>query len=711
MRESKMLEFYKKSHSKKSGTLPALLILYPGAGLFLASFVSLFLELLLIRWVPSHIRIVAYYGNLMLLSSFLGLGCGALVERWRLGLHRWFAVSMLLLIVCVFGMKGIEFQQGPDEIRFLFSSAVSTTTFPIVLIFILNVLVFVPLGNLIGSYFQRMRPLWAYTCDIGGAITGTVIFGLFSYFWFSPILGFSIVMVAYLFYFRGSLHFIITSLLFLVTIAIIVSGMDKLAIWSPYNHITVKEVGLDGRLKPVSAPVKNIGSQQDPPVYVVQVNRDFYMWDVAIDERRYLDPARHPLKPLTLAELYTLPHLIRPGAKDVLVVGAGTGMDVGAALLSGAEQVDAVEIDPVIIQIGHRYSASQSYRDPRVSIHNTDARAFFRKAGGRYDMVVFGFLDSQTLFSQMSNIRLDGYVYTRESFREAFGLLRQGGLLTISFFSAGKAWLVDRLVAMVRSATDTVPLIYFMPTGQVIILAGNGFVPQGPRRFTNFRRLEWVPQGTPEAIDDWPYLYLRRPFIPLDYLITIGVLLAISLLFIFLSSGKKKGLDLHFFFLGVGFLLLETKSITTISLYFGTTWLVSMVVILGVLIMVLCANLVATRIRQFSMLFYLPLIASVAFLYVFPTEEVLAWGYRSTLLFSLVVIPLPVFFAGLIFSCTFRESPNPSFSFGSNLVGAMVGGFLEYLGMITGTNALLLLVLAFYLLSFLAKFRGATVPT
>jgi len=105
-----MQEVYKKGQSKNSGTLPASLVLYPGTGLFLASFIFLFLELLLIRWVPSHIRIVAYYGNLMLLSSFLGLGCGALVERWSLRLHRWFAVSMLLLIVCVFGMKGIEFQ-------------------------------------------------------------------------------------------------------------------------------------------------------------------------------------------------------------------------------------------------------------------------------------------------------------------------------------------------------------------------------------------------------------------------------------------------------------------------------------------------------------------------------------------------------------------------------------------------------------------------
>jgi len=392
--------------------------------------------------------------------------------------------------------------------------------------------------------------------------------------------------------------------------------------------------------------------------------------------------------------------------KDVLVVGSGGGVDVEAALLSGAERIDAVEVDPVVIDLGRQYNASQSYKDPRVSIHNTDARGFFKQTRKSYDMVVFGFLDSQGLFSQMSSIRIDGYIYTRESFREAFGLLRHGGLLSISFFSAGKTWLIDRLVSMVTSATGTRPLIYYQPTGQIIILAGKGFTPKLPDQFVSYKRVEVAPTGTPEALDDWPYLYLRGRLIPFDYLETIGVLVLVSVLFVFLASDRtRKGVDLHFFFLGAGFLLLETKSITSISLYFGATWVVSTIVILGVLLMVFLANLVAPRVDRLIKALYLPLIASIACLYFFPTQNVLSWTFPMRLVFSLVVIPLPIFFAGLIFSSTFRESKDPSFSFGSNLLGGVIGGVAEYLGMITGTQALLLLVLLFYMASFWTRLR------
>ena len=677
-------------------------IAHPGMGLFLASFLSLFLELLLIRWVPSIVRIVAYYGNLMLLSAFLGLGCGALLTRRGLTLHRWFAPFLLLLVLFVSAIKGMDFRQGPDELRYLFMSARSTTIFPIVMVFVLNALVFVPLGELIGSYFQRMAPLRAYSWDIGGAITGTALFGLFSYFWFSPILGVVLVMAVYLIYCRGILSLIFTGILFSSCLAIMVIGADETAVWSPYNHITVKEIGADGGQRAVSAPATDISALRDPPFYIVQVNQDFYTLSGTINRRRYTKDTDFVA---ALEEQYTLPHLIRPGGKDVLIMGSGGGLDVEVALLSGAERVDAVEIDPVIIQMGRRYNASQSYKDPRVAIHNTDARAFLKQTDRSYDMVVFGFLDSQGLFSQMSNIRLDSYVYTRESFREAFGLLKPGGLMSISF-AAGREWLLDRLVTMISSATGTIPLTYATQEGSVIILAGKGFIPQGPERFRHYRRVEWNSSGTPEALDDWPYLYLRKRFIPFDYLVTVGALLVASLLFVFLSSGRRgNGLDLHFFFLGAGFLLLETKSITSISLYFGTTWFVSMVVILGVLIMVLLANLVASRLQQFSLILYAPLIASIGFLYLFSTQNVLAWSFAGRLAYSLVVIPLPIFFAGLIFSSTFRESQDPSFAFGSNLLGAMVGGFAEYFGMITGMKALLLLVIGFYLGSLCVKMR------
>lgn len=687
----------------------ASLTFHPGLELFLASFISLFLELLLIRWVPSLIQIVAYYGNLMLISSFLGLGCGMLLARRGLGLHKWFALFLLLLVLFVSAIQGIDFTQGPDELRFLLKAAPSTTLLPIAAIFVSNALVFVPLGDLIGGYFLQMPPLQAYSWDLGGAITGTALFGLFSYFWFSPTFGCLLVMAIYLIYCRSMLRLIFTALLFISTLSIMVIQADNTAIWSPYNHLTVRQLEANGSRRAVTEPAENIGAVLDPPLYIVQVNHNFYMLNGTFDSRRYSKPDKYLMH---LAELFSVPHLIRPGAKELLVAGSGGGVDIEAGLLYGAERVDAVEIDPVIIRLGHQYNASQAYKDPRVTIHNTDARAFFRQTDRSYDMVVFGFLDSQSLFSQMSNIRLDSYVYTRESFRAAFALLKPGGLMSISFFAAGKEWLIDRLVGMVRSATGTIPLVYMNPTGGILILAGKGFAPRGPERFINFQRIEWRASKTPEALDDWPYLYLRKRFIPLDYLANIAVLLAISVLFLFASSGKKgPGVDLHFFFLGAGFLLLETKSITTISLYFGTTWFVSMVVILGVLMMVLLANLTAAKLGESSLILYPPLIASVAFLYLFPDQIVLAWPFPLKLIYSLMIIPLPIFFAGLIFSSTLRQSEDPSFSFGSNLLGAMVGGFVEYLGMLTGMKALLLVVLAFYLASLFVRLRASQLQT
>lgn len=459
----------------------ALGISHPGTGLFLASLLSLFLELLIIRWAPSQIHLVAYYANLMLISSFLGLGCGSLLACRELGLYRWLGPLLLIFILFVSAIKGVDFQQGPEELRFLFRTAAATTVFPIGFVFVLNALLFVPLGDLIGSYFRRLPSLQAYSLDLAGAITGTAFFGLFSYFWFSPVFGCVIVMALYLVFCRHRKHLIMTCVLFTLSLAIMIRDTDDTGMWSPYNHITVKKLEADGERKPVSDPVQGISTMRDPPFYVVQVNHDFYMWNATIDGRRYSRP--HELL-LDLAEQYTLPHRIRPGAKTVLIIGSGGGVDVEAALLSDVEHIDAVEIDPVIIRIGYQYNASRSYVSPRVSIHNTDARVFFKQTDRSYDMIVFGFLDSQSLFSQMSNIRLDGYVYTRESFQEAFRLLREGGLLSISFFTQTELWLLDRLVTMVRSATNSVPLVYIRPTGQVIILAGKGFEPQGPEHFT-----------------------------------------------------------------------------------------------------------------------------------------------------------------------------------------------------------------------------------
>lgn len=159
----------------------------------------------------------------------------------------------------------------------------------------------------------------------------------------------------------------------------------------------------------------------------------------------------------SLNEQYTIPHKIRPAAKDVLIVGSGGGVDIEAALLAGAERVDALEIDPVII------------RDVSLT-HRSLTRIL---------------------------------------------------------------WLFDQLISMGRSSSASIPLIYTKSTGQVIILAAQGSALQPSPEFKTYRQVQRKPPEIAEALDDWPYLYLRARSIPLDYCITIGFLVVVSLLFIF----------------------------------------------------------------------------------------------------------------------------------------------------------------------------------
>jgi hypothetical protein len=119
--------------------------------------------------------------------------------------------------------------------------------------------------------------------------------------------------------------------------------------------------------------------------------------------------------------------------------------------------------------------------------------------------------------------------------------------------------------------------------------------------------------------------------------------------------------------------------------------------------MVLAANLIAIRLKGFSPWLYAPLLASLLVLTFTPRDAVLGWAYGQRLAWALLVVPLPIFFAGLIFSTTFRGAKVPSAVFGANLIGATVGGFAEYLGMAMGTHALWWIVIGAYTASFLCQ--------
>jgi spermidine synthase len=152
-----------------------------------------------------------------------------------------------------------------------------------------------------------------------------------------------------------------------------------------------------------------------------------------------------------------------------------------------------VEIDPMLVKLSNRFNASGIYENPKVHVHVDDARAFLRRSSGGYDMVVFGFLDSQTLFSSMSNIRLDGYIYTVQSMQSAFRLLNDNGVLSLSFM-AGHEWLARKLVRMVELATGQMPAVY-ESQGQVVICAFRGHHADPPPNLAG-SHVQSSPQAT-----------------------------------------------------------------------------------------------------------------------------------------------------------------------------------------------------------------------
>ena len=118
---------------------------------------------------------------------------------------------------------------------------------------------------------------------------------------------------------------------------------------------------------------------------------------------------------------YALPHLLNRDAgkafEDVLVIGAGTGNDVAAALMR-AKHVDAVEIDPRIYEIGQTYHPDRPYSDPRVTVHLDDGRRFVHTTSRKYDLVVYALVDSLVLHSGYSSLRLESFLFTEQAFRE-----------------------------------------------------------------------------------------------------------------------------------------------------------------------------------------------------------------------------------------------------------------------------------------------------
>jgi spermidine synthase len=710
-----------------------------GFNLFLVGFLVLFFELACIRWFSAYVPFLQFFTNVVLIACFLGMSCGCLAARRRWNWLAWFPVIALVTVAAAIAMLAVYHfwdgfaidvghQASPQEVFFGTEHRnpdVAQFVLPIesiaAVFFILIALMFVGLGQVLGRAFDAYpNRVLGYTLNIGGSLAGILGFSALSFAQAQPVIWFliSCAGIAYLLYQEGALS--PPRVLALVTLLIIIAGPRDLPYpdhetrWSPYYVVD---------------RAKNSGA--------IAVNTLSHQTMQAFD---------------TSGSAYSLIHLLEQhsgGApfQDVLIIGAGSGNDIAHALRFGVDRIDAVEIDPVIQDIGIRYHPDQPYQDKKVVPHLDDGRHFLRTTDRKYDLVIYALVDSLILHSGYANIRLESYLFTEQAFADIRRVLKPDGMfVAYNYFRQG--WIVERVAAMGKQVFGCEPIVLSLPyketltsserTAYTIIIAGcnpriaaafrehgtfwmntvplenlglDGFKVQ-PAMMPPEQRVKWQ-QIAPTTLvhdldasnqwtsDDWPFLYISGKLIPdltVRSMIALGVL-GMAMVYLFMPKGRLR-FNNRMFFLGAAFMLLETKAVVQMALLFGSTWLVNSAVFFTVLVLILLANLYVLKMPSVRLdLHYAGLLVFLAATVLVPFDAFLSGGIVWRYVVPCVLALGPMFFAGVIFAGSFRDEKYPDQAFGFNILGSVVGGLSESFSTVLGFRHLLILAICFYILS------------
>ena len=668
-----------------------------GFWIALAAGSGLYFELVLIRYQGTCFAIFGFFKNLSLLSCFLGLGIGYALGRVKPVLTPLAVplISVELIVMHALGYADVSTtMQNPisEQWAMGFNFVTGFTHNLLVYSFLIwafafNALCLIPLGQLASYLMGRGEKLHAYNWNLLGSIVAVLVFCGLSFLWSPPVIWCAVGLIAISPFLRGMLAptFAIAAVaLGVVGTSFLVVGWN---IYSPYQILTVIPHS-DGTT-------------------MVMVNHFSYQVILDLSEN---GPGIDHQRPTLLEEQYGVPYCFQKSLQDVLVVGAGTGNDVAAALRHGAEHVDAVEIDPVILRLGQMLHPESPYQSTRVTPHVQDAREFFRTTANRYDLIVYGLLDSHTAVSGLSGVRLDSYIYTVEALREARSRLKDGGVLCLSFCLGGRD-LGKKLHLMVKEAFDGQdPRIFHIGNATCFLIGPdvqNGPIPPGASELTRFYGLKEINVNS--STDDWPFFYMPARRYPVSYLLMIAMLASVAALFLRpvlkLEAGPTT-ISWPCFLLGAGFMLLETKAVTELALFYGSTWIVISVVILSILIMALLANLLVMRWPRIPPAVCYPLLlASLVLSLWFSTVSGGIQGQWISQILPPAILTLPMLFSGAIFSTEMRSAQSVSAALGSNLIGGMVGGCLEYNSMYFGYRSLYVLAIAIYASSMIISLR------
>jgi hypothetical protein len=643
------------------------------AKLVFASFLMLFVELALIRWVTANNVYVTKATNFVLLASFLGIGIGFLNARTGRDYLRWTPVALLALVSFVLAFPVIlQTLNGPHPFQGLRGSPALPQPVSLGIVFVLVVAVMAGLGQGTARLFVGFRPLRAYRLDILGSLVGIAAFTGLSFLNQPPGTWGCIACAGVLVLLAPRIRWWQVLAVASVATLLLLASVVPTQQWSPYNKLAYQQKGGANPALYVSA--NNIPYQAARSLAVMHKQKAFYFY-----------PYRH----VTKASL-----------GNVLIIGSGTGNDAAVALSEGARHVDTVEIDPLLVRLGHMHP-NHPYSNPRLTAHVDDGRAYLQNTSKHYNLILFALPDSLTALAGQSAIRLESYLLTEQSLEAVRAHLAPGG--TFAMYNYYAPFLESRYASTIEDAFGRASCAEVGPPLGGRRLAVLTVHPAGP--VPNCASVYHGSRIAP-ATDDHPFPYLPGNDIPKQYLWMLGAIFALSLLLVRVGGGKfsqmRSYIDLAF--MGAAFLLLETKNIVQFALLFGTTWLVNSLVFAGVLLAVYLAVETASHVRlPRPAVLYAALIASLVLTWLVSQESLLSLPIVARFLAGSALAFAPIFLANLIFAQRFSDVASSGPAFAANLLGAMVGGALEYTALITGYQFLLILIGVLYGLAFVTS--------
>jgi len=229
--------------------------------LILISALSLFVEMLMIRWVSSEIRIFAYFKNFVLVACFLGFGLGCYLCRRRVQLMAMVAPLLVLTLIlkspiyvlrrsiaalpALLGASAEVHVWGVPALPTSWGGVVLALSF-VVPLFALIATTFIPFGQLVGWYLENApKGVAAYSVNVLASLAGIAGFTLLCFLDGPPWIWFAVAgFLSVVTFWRSARARVVLSAVFFACIYLLATpdGSGIKTYWSPYQKLSLKTV-------------------------------------------------------------------------------------------------------------------------------------------------------------------------------------------------------------------------------------------------------------------------------------------------------------------------------------------------------------------------------------------------------------------------------------------------------------------------------------